>query len=212
MNEKDSALQNELLEKYPFLKIRKGSADHASFDVPADKALEFAFALRDRENFASINDVSGCDWGVSAFPRFSVIWHVYNFEKKQFVRMNVFCENNENPRVPSLCEVWAGCNWQEREVFDLLGIEFENHPNLKKILMWDEYPFHPLRKDFPLAGKETSHPDEDTVAQTGVKVLPAPQNGGPFLASGGTTLKTSEPSALDQEWKEGARKRDFENE
>ncbi len=206
MDEKASALQSELLEKYPYISVRGGSADHTSFDVPAEKALEFAQALRDKEGFSAISDVLGCDWGVDASPRFSAIWHVYNYEKHLYLRMNVYAQNNEKPSVPSLCSVWAGCNWHEREAFDLVGIEFTDHPDMRRILMWDEYPYHPLRKDFPLAGIEVPHPDPDTVAQTGVKVLPAPQNGGPFVAGSGNTMRTSEPSGLDQEWREGNRK------
>lgn len=206
MNEKDLELQNELLKKYPYLTVRAGSADHASFDVPAEKAVEFALALRDAEGFSSINDVTGCDWGVNASPRFSAIWHVYNYDKHLYLRFNVYAADNENPRVPSLCSVWTGCNWHEREAYDLVGIDFAGHPDMRRIMMWDEYPYHPLRKDFPLAGIEVPHPDADTVAQTGVKVVPAPQNGGPFLATGGNTMKSSEPQALDQEWREGHRK------
>ncbi|MBQ8445745.1 MAG: NADH-quinone oxidoreductase subunit C, partial [Opitutales bacterium] len=63
-----------------------------------------------------------------------------------------------------------------------------------------------LRKDFPLAGIEVPHPDPDTVAQTGVKVLPAPMNGGPFVSCRGNTMRETEPRALDQEWSEGNRK------
>lgn len=206
MTEKDSALQNELLEKYPYLTARAGSADHASFDVPAEKAVEFALALRDAEGFSSICDVAGCDWGVDAFPRFSAIWHAYNYDRHLYVRFNVYALDNAKPVVPSLCSVWAGCNWHEREAFDLVGITFAGHPDMRRILMWDEYPYHPLRKDFPLAGAEVPHPDPDTVAQTGVKVLPAPMNGGPFLAGTGKTMRETEPRALDQEWCEGHRK------
>lgn len=206
MTEKDLALQNELLEKYPYVSVRPGSADHASFDVPAEKAVEFALALRDKEGFSSINDVTGCDWGVEASPRFSAIWHVYNYDRCLYVRLNVYAADNEKPAVPSLCSVWAGCNWHEREAYDLVGITFTEHPDMRRILMWDEYPYHPLRKDFPLAGLEVPHPDPDTVAQTGVKVLPAPMNGGPFLSCCGNTMRETEPRALDQEWSEGNRK------
>lgn len=206
MTEQDLALQNELLQKYPYVTVRPGSADHAAFDVPADRAVEFALALRDAEGFEAISEVSGCDWGVDASPRFSAIWHVYNYTSRLYVRINVYAADNAKPAVPSLCGVWAGCNWHEREAFDLVGITFTDHPDLRRIMMWDEYPYHPLRKDFPLAGIEVPHPDADTVAQTGVKVLPAPMNGGPFLARAGTTMSETEPGALDQEWSEGHRK------
>lgn len=206
LSEKDLELQKHLLETYPYVALRPGSADHASFDVPADKALEFALALRDKEGFAAISDCEGCDWGTDASPRFSAIWHAYNYDKHLYVRMNVYAPDDAKPAVPSLCSVWAGCNWLEREAFDLLGIDFTRHPDMRRIMMWDEYPYHPLRKDFPLSGVEVPFPDADTVAQTGVKVMPAPQNGGPFIACSGKTMRETEPSALDQEWREGARK------
>lgn len=206
MTEKDLALQNELLEKYPYVTARPGSVDHASFDVPAEKAVEFALALRDAEGFSSLNDVTGCDWGTEASPRFSAIWHAYNYDRHLYVRMNVYAADNAKPTVPSLCSVWAGCNWHEREAFDLVGINFAGHPDMRRILMWDEYPHHPLRKDFPLAGVEVPYPDSDTVAQTGVKVMPAPMNGGPFVSVAGKTMRETEPRALDQEWCEGHRK------
>ena len=78
--------------------------------------------------------------------------------------------------MPSVIDIWATADWHEREVYDMMGIEFEGHPDLRRILMWEGYPFHPLRKDFPLAGKETDLPD---VAFTGV----APLEGGPFVTA-----------------------------
>lgn len=206
MTEKDLALQAEILKKYPFVTVRPGSVDCASFDVPADRALEFARALHDIEGFQAISEVVGCDWGVDANPRFSAVWHVYNYDSHLYLGFNVYAPDNAKPAVPSLCSVWAGCNWHEREAFDLVGITFTDHPDLRRIMMWDEYPYHPLRKDFPLAGIEVPYPDADTVAQTGVRVLPAPMNGGPFLAGEGGTIGETEPHALDQEWCEGNRK------
>lgn len=206
LSEKDLELQKHLLETYPYVTERPGSADHASVDVPADKALEFARALRDVEGFAAIQECCGCDWGIEASPRFSAIWHLYNYDKHLYVRMNVYAADNNKPEVPSMCSVWAGANWHEREAYDLMGINFSGHPNMRRIMMWDAYPYHPLRKDFPLSGVEVPFPDSDTVAQTGVKVMPAPQNGGPFVSGCGSTLRSSEPFGRDQEWRENNRK------
>ena len=199
MTEKDLALQSELLEKYPYVSVRPGSADHASFDVPADKALEFAFALRDKEGFAAISDCEGCDWGVDASPRFSAIWHVYSYERHLYVRMNVYAPDNAKPAVPSLCAVWAGCNWHEREAFDLVGIDFTGHPDMRRILMWDEYPYHPLRKDFPLSGRDAPLPDTFADNEDATKVVPAPEEGGPFHSPSTATIFASqrEPRSAD---------------
>lgn len=206
-SEKDLELQKHLLETYAYLTLREGSADHAAVNVPAENALEFARALHDVEGFTAVQDCSGCDWGVEASPRFSAMYHFYNYEKHLYVRVNVPAEDDKNPTVPSLCSVWAGCNWHEREAYDLMGITFKGHPDMRRILMWDAYPYHPLRKDFPLAGIEVPAPDADTVAQTGMKVLPAPMNGGPFVSGSGKTMRTSEPSGCDQEWREENRKK-----
>ena len=85
----------------------------------------------------------------------------------------------EDEKVPSATDLWLGADWHEREVYDMMGIGFTNHPNLKRILMWEGYPFHPLRKDFPLAGRPSEMPD---VAFTGV----APLAGGPFVTAPGS--------------------------
>ena len=80
----------------------------------------------------------------------------------------------EKSEVPSVLPVWRTANWHEREIYDLMGIRFSGHPDLRRILMWEGYPYHPLRKDFPLAGKATDLPG---VAFTKV----TPMEGGPFV-------------------------------
>jgi NADH-quinone oxidoreductase subunit C len=103
--------------------------------------------------------------------------------------------------------LWATANWHEREAYDLLGIVFENHPDLRRILMWDGYPYHPLRKDFPLAGIQTPLPDLEVGEITGASVKPAPMVGGPFVSSPGEmNLTDAEPSAKDESWNERSEK------
>ena len=88
----------------------------------------------------------------------------------------------EHGEVPTVTGVWRTADWHEREAYDMMGVKFAGHPNLKRILMWEGYPYYPLRKDFPLEGKPTEIPD---VASTDV----APLEGGPFV-----TLPSSEDS------------------
>ena len=85
----------------------------------------------------------------------------------------------------------------------MFGIKFTEHPDLRRILMWDEYPYFPLRKEFPLAGIETALPDPEIVQETSTKVIPAPMMGGPFVAAPGEiNLTDAEPRAKDESWSE----------
>ena len=82
--------------------------------------------------------------------------------------------SEEKSELPSVLPVWRTANWHEREIYDMMGIRFSGHPDLRRILMWEGYPYFPLRKDFPLAGKPTDLPG---VAFTQV----TPMEGGPFV-------------------------------
>jgi NADH-quinone oxidoreductase subunit C len=97
--------------------------------------------------------------------------------------------SEEKSELPSVAGVWRTANWQEREVYDMMGLRFRGHPDLRRILMWEGYPYFPLRKDFPLAGKPSEMPD---VAFS----KPAPLEGGPFVTSaGGADSIAREPRA-----------------
>jgi NADH-quinone oxidoreductase subunit C len=103
--------------------------------------------------------------------------------------------------VPTVSAIHPGANWHEREAYDMFGIKFIGHPDPRRILMWEAYPYHPLRKEFPLAGIEVPFPAADVAAVTGQTVEPAPMMGGPFVSSGGH-MSGAEPQALDQSWNE----------
>ena len=107
-------------------------------------------------------------------PRFEIVYELAKVDDSVHVRIKAPVAEDEE--VPSVVSLWKTANWHEREVWDLMGLKFSDHPNLKRILMWEGYPYHPLRKEFPLAGKPTEMPD---VAFTGV----APMEGGPFVTS-----------------------------
>ena len=108
-------------------------------------------------------------------PRFEIVYGLYSYDSKTHLRLRADVPEETNT-VETVIDVWATADWHEREVYDMMGIEFEGHPDLRRILMWEGYPFFPLHKDFPLAGKETDVPD---VAFTGQ----APLAGGPFVTS-----------------------------
>lgn len=107
-------------------------------------------------------------------PRFEVVYELATIDDSVHVRIKAPVAEEEE--VPTSTDLWKTADWHEREIYDMMGIKFTDHPNLKRILMWEGYPFHPLRKEFPLAGKPTDMPD---VAFTGV----APMEGGPFVTS-----------------------------
>ena len=106
-------------------------------------------------------------------PRWTVIYHLRGVANGLDLRLKTDV-SEEKSELPSVLPVWRTANWHEREVYDLMGIRFSGHPDLRRILMWEGYPYHPLRKDFPLAGKPTDLPG---VAFTKV----TPMEGGPFV-------------------------------
>jgi NADH-quinone oxidoreductase subunit C len=106
------------------------------------------------------------------------------------IKTNVSEEKSE---LQTVSGVWRTANWHEREIYDMMGIRFRGHPDLRRILMWEGYPYFPLRKDFPLAGKPTDVPG---VAFT----EPAPLEGGPFVtAPGGKDAIEREPHVRNPE-------------
>ena len=119
-------------------------------------------------------------------PRFEVVYELATADDSKHLRVRVAVP--EDTEIPTVSDLWSTANWHEREVYDMMGISFSDHPNMKRILMWDGYPYFPLRKDFPLAGKPSEMPD---VAFTGI----APLEGGPFVTSPGTDRITGEPRA-----------------
>ena len=106
-------------------------------------------------------------------PRWTVVYHLRNIVNAAEIRIKT-AVSEEKSELPSVFPVWRTANWHEREIYDLMGIRFNGHPDLRRILMWEGYPYHPLRKDFPLAGKPTDLPG---VAFTKV----TPMEGGPFV-------------------------------
>ena len=95
-------------------------------------------------------DMTAVDWFPSA-PRFQLSYHILSHSYKERIRLRVMLEET-NPSVASIVPVWPAANFYEREVFDLFGIAFDEHPNLRRIMMPDDWKGHPLRKDYPVEG------------------------------------------------------------
>ena len=108
-------------------------------------------------------------------PRFEVVYELSVLESGTHLRLKASVSEDEL-EIASVADLWPTADWHEREVFDMMGIRFAGHPNLRRILMWEGYPYHPLRKDFPLEGKPSDVPD---VAFTDA----APMAGGPFVTA-----------------------------
>ena len=190
----------QLKERFDYLSERQ-SADHPAVNCPADKLVELCFALRDDFGYDLLVDLTAVDWDAQS-PRFTGIYHLMSTTKHGYLRIAADCLGDIKPSLPSLCGVFAAANWHERETYDLMGIHYDGHPDLRRILMWDEYPYHPLRKDFPLAGIEVPLPADDVTEATGAAVLPAPMMGGPFVSSADGPMSQTEPSARDESWTE----------
>jgi len=194
-----------LSEKFKSL-VKTESADCPSFLCPASELVEVMSYLKKDAGYCMLLDLTGVDNGVDASPRFKGVYHVLNMKSREYLRLTVDCVGDEQPELPSLASVYAAANWHERETYDLMGISYKGHPDLRRILMWDGYPYHPLRKDFPLAGIEGAYPEEDVVERTGLKVKPAPMAGGPFVSAPEGPMSDKEPRGLDQSWRESKSK------
>ena len=136
--------------------------------------------------YEMILDISSVDH-FGEDPRFEMVYEIASLDDSKHLRVKAKVAEDE--KVPSVTDLWAGADWHEREVWDMMGIPFSGHPNMKRILMWEGFPFFPLRKDFPLAGRPSDMPD---VAFSGV----APLEGGPFVTcAGGEDTVRREPRA-----------------
>ncbi len=109
------------------------------------EVVDFIF----RDGFQQLMDVTAVD-GYQRTPRFDVVYHFLNLTSQERLRLKVRVEEHES--VPSLVSRFKSANWSEREVWDMFGIPFEGHPDHRRLLMWEDFPGFPLRKDFPLDG------------------------------------------------------------
>ena len=118
------------------------------------KVMQF---LRDdqRTRLNLLVDITAVDWPERR-PRFDVVYHLYSIPLKHRLRVKVPVDAGDG--VPSMVELWRSANWLEREVWDMFGIRFDGHPDLRRILMWDGFQGHPLRKDYPLQGEQPRVP------------------------------------------------------
>ncbi len=114
--------------------------------VKSESLLEVAEYLKKSPglDFNFLNSVTAVDY----YDYFEVVYHLTSLEHNHGLVLKTRCYDRENPAVPSVTGLWRGADFQEREIYDLMGIKFEGHPNLKRIVLWEGFEGHPLRKDY----------------------------------------------------------------
>ena len=155
--------------------------------IGANDLREITKFCRDELSFDYLIDITSID-NFGEEPRFAIVYHLYSMSHAAHLRLKL-AVSEEAGAVDTVSDIWPTANWHEREIYDMMGIKFNGHPDLRRILMWDGYPFFPLRKEFPLEGLPSEMPD---VAFT----KSAPLEGGPFVTQPSTaTAKDREPRA-----------------
>lgn len=131
-------------------------SDQVSVRVDPKDLLEVLQVLRDdpRTRFEQLVDLAGVDYlnYPGATDRYGIVYSLLSLTHNQRLWVKSFA-NDPEPRLPSVVSIWPGADWMEREVYDLFGVVFEGHPDLRRILTWEGFPAHPLRKDYPLRGR-----------------------------------------------------------
>jgi NADH-quinone oxidoreductase subunit C len=151
----------------------------------AERIAEICAFAKNELGFDYLVDVTSID-NYGEDPRFTIVYHLYGYGHHCYLRLKTQL-HEEKGELPTVTGVWRTADWHEREIFDLMGIRFRGHPDLRRIIMWEGYPYFPLRKDFPLAGKPTELP-EIAFSET------APLAGGPFVTiAGGKDTIAREP-------------------
>ncbi|MCP5118228.1 MAG: NADH-quinone oxidoreductase subunit C [bacterium] len=149
------------LEAWDAAVVVDGKADHGelTLTVEAGKIRDVCRYLREERQFGRLSGITAMDWYPEE-PRFEVVYHLHSVESNERLRLK--CRVGEGDGIDSVCGVWRGANWYEREVFDLFGVTFLGHPNPRRIMMPDDWEGHPLRKDFPVHGHKYDYRDEQT--------------------------------------------------
>ena len=145
-------------EKFPASVLEvKTFRDEVNVTVQKKEIFEICkFLYSDPDlQYRMLTDLCGVDFFPES-PRFEVVYLLYSMKKQQRLRLKIKVGDSES--VSSVESIWKAANWLEREVYDLFGIPFDNHPDLRRILLWDGYEGHPLRKDYPVEGPDFDKP------------------------------------------------------
>ncbi len=152
-------------------------------EVDRENLTSLAIDLRDDPalRFTLLLDVTAVDW-YGEEPRFQVVYHLYSVDLRQRIRVTTRC-GERDPRVPSLVPVFPTADFHERETYDMFGIVFDDHPDLRRILLPPEYEHHPLRKEFPIDGIQP----EKVYRLHGGVMMARPEGAEPINGAGSTT-------------------------
>jgi NADH-quinone oxidoreductase subunit C len=157
----------------------------------AEKIAEVCAFAKKELGFDYLVDISSVD-NYGEDPRWTIVYELSRLAGNVHLRLKTDV-SEERSELPTITGVWRTADWHEREIYDMMGVRFRGHPDLRRILMWEGYPYFPLRKDFPLAGKPSEMPD---VAFS----KPAPLEGGPFVTvAGGKDSMAREPRVRNPE-------------
>lgn len=131
----------------------KDALGEVTITVPTEHIVAVCSSLKSNHGFDLLADLCGADNGVEDDPRFEVNYHLFGTKHHQRLRLKVLL-SEDNPKVETVTSLWKTADWHERETYDLLGVIFEGHPDLRRILLPSDFDGHALRKDYPLRGYE----------------------------------------------------------
>jgi NADH-quinone oxidoreductase subunit C len=131
----------------------KDARGELTITVPRESIADVCLELRSAHGFDLLADVCGADRGPEEEPRFEVNYHLFSTKHYKRLRLKVLL-SEDDPTVSTVTTVWKTANWHERETYDLFGVRFEGHPDLRRILLPSDFDGHALRKDYPLRGYE----------------------------------------------------------
>jgi NADH-quinone oxidoreductase subunit C len=160
-------LIEKLKEKFADAIVESGSAlGEDSIVIARDKAQEIFRTLHDDGEFAFefLIDVTAVDW-LERKPRFDVVYQIKSMSKNHRLRVKIRVGAGDDAWVPTAYPIWKSADWLERECFDMFGVQFRGHPDLRRILLYDAFVGHPLRKDYPFQKRQPLVPEIDPITK-----------------------------------------------
>lgn len=123
---------------------------YTCLEIPRDKTIDICTYLKQEQSFDQLIDITGVD-RFTKLERYELIYNLWSNTHKTRIFLKIKLDS-KSPEIDSVTRVWSSANWMEREAYDMYGIIFRDHPDLRRIYMMDEYEYYPLRKDYPLMG------------------------------------------------------------